>query len=72
MKYIAEVKHYSGVVSMIYLNGNSEVDAQEKFLERHPKLEIIAIVAMPQYEEPAKCKARTNKQIRTHHKARIT
>ena len=71
MKFIAEVKHYSGVVSTIYLHGDSEVAAQENFLERYSKMEILSITAMPQFEEPTKCKARTKKQIRNHHKARI-
>jgi len=73
MKFLAEVKHPSGVCTNIWLHGNDEKLTREAFLTRHPHLIIISMMEVPEWKDvPTKCKARTNKQIRNHHKARIT
>ena len=72
MKFICEVKHPSGVCTTIYLHGESEQEAIDTFTKRHPNLEILSSMILLEWEDLPKCKARTGKQIRTHHKARIT
>ena len=71
MKFLAEVKHPSGVCTQVKLSGESELEVVNSFCERHPNLEILSIYQLPEFEPPCKCKARTAKQIRSHHKARI-
>lgn len=72
MKFICEIKHHSGVCSTIYLNGESEYKALRSFHLRHPKIEVLSILSLPEWEDLPKCKARTDKQKRAYHKARIT
>lgn len=72
MKFLAEIKHPSGVCTTIKLTGDSETAAIDAFYSRHQHLDILSIHQLPEWETPVKCNARTNKQIRAHHKARVT
>ncbi len=72
MKFICEVKHPGGSCTNIWLHGDDEKSAKASFLERHPKLEILTMMEVLEWQEPTKCKSRTNKQVRAHHKARVT
>lgn len=73
MRFLCEVRHPGGAHTNIWLSGESEQSSRNAFLYRHPHLSIISMVAIPEWENvKEKCKVRSNKQIRTHHKARIT
>jgi hypothetical protein len=74
MKFLSEVKHPSGTCTNIWLHGDSEKSTRDAFLSNHPKLTIISMMEMPEWKEdmPTKNKNRTEKQLRAHHKARIT
>lgn len=74
MKFLANVKHPSGACTNIWLHGTDETTTTVDFLARHPHLTIVSMMEVPEWKEdiPTKTKARTEKQLRTHHKARIT
>jgi len=74
MKFLTEVKHPSGTCTNIWLHGNDEKSTRDTFLSNHPKLTIISMMEVPEWKEdvPTKNKTRTEKQLRAHHKARIT
>jgi len=74
MKFLTEVKHSSGAVTNIWLHGNDEKSTHAAFLAKHPQLTIMSMMEVNEWKNdiPTKTKARTEKQMRTHHKARIT
>ena len=72
MKFICEAKHPSGVCTTLWLHGNSEREALDTFHTRRPNIEILTCMELLEWEDLPKCKARTGKQKRAHHKARIT
>ena len=74
MKFLTEVKHPSGACTNIWLYGNDEKSTADAFLTKHSKLTIVSMMEVPEWKDdvPTKTKARTEKQMRTHHKARIT
>lgn len=74
MKFLTEVKHPSGACTNIWLHGNDEKSTKEAFLTKHQKLTIVSMMEVNEWQDdvPTKTKARTEKQMRAHHKARIT
>lgn len=73
MKFLCEVKHPRGAYTTIWLSGESEQSTRDAFLSRHPHLSIISMMELHEWENvEEKCRARSDKQIRAHHKARIT